>query len=342
MKCPNIRGLKQYLDSTPPQQRAPIFLLVATDQYPRKEAEDLLVKFLVPKGASTDLSVSIFSGEGLAPALLTDELQMMSMFCPRRLIIVHQADALNSAAIEGLINYCDNPNPAVTLILSMESINRATTFYKRLEKAGMVLDIAEEKSWQKEKTLEVWIREKVAESKKNIAPDAVRIMLRFLGTDQDLLDNEIEKIICYIGDRPSITVQDVQAVCVRMPLETVWQLGEAVFTRNGGAAVRVMRDLLTGDAPFLTLLRQLRSQFQTEFKVCSILSGGGHRDEVSRMFPYMNGNILERHIQMASGYGMEAFKKGILAIDAAELQVKNSGSDHDLIADRLMVTLTSL
>jgi DNA polymerase-3 subunit delta len=116
-----------------------------------------------------------------------------------------------------------------------------------------------------------------------------------------------------------------------MPLETVWQLGEAVFTRNGGAAVRIMRDLLSAESALLGILRQLRGQLQTEFKVCSILSTGGSRDEVARAFPYMNGNILEKHIQMASGYGMEAFKKGLLAIDA----------DDGLIADRLMVTLTT-
>lgn len=342
MKCPNVLALKQYLITTSPQQYAPVFLLVSSEHYPRKEAEELLINTFVPKGISHDLALTVLSGEGLAPAQLADELQMMSMFCPRRLCIVHDADALNSAAVEVIIPYCDKPNPAVTLVLSMESINRSTTLYKRLEKAGMVLDIAEEKAWQKEKVLEGWLAEKGREAKKQIAPDALKALLRFLGTDQQLLDNELEKLVCYTGDRTTITVQDVQAVCVRMPLETVWQLGEAVFTRNSANALRVMRDLLSNDNPLLTLLRQLRSQFQTEFKVCSILAGGGHRDEVSRMFPYMNGNILERHIQMASSYGMEAFKNGLLAIDAAELKVKNSGADHDLIADQLMVTLTTL
>ncbi len=341
MKFPTLAALKQYFTNTPPQQRASIFLLVAAEQYPRKEAEELLIKTIVPKNAPADLSLTAYSAEALTPMTLISELEMMNMFCPHRLLIIQHAEALNSATIDALVAYCEKPNPAVTLVVSMETINRATTLYKRLEKAGVVLDIAEEKAWQKEKTLETWIRQKVTESKKTIAPDAVRVLLRFLGTDQNLLSNEIEKIICYIGDRPAITIQDIQALCVRMPLETVWQLGEAVFTRNGAAALHVMRDLLASEAPLLTLLRQLRSQFQTEFKVCTIIARGGHREEVSRMFPYMNGNILERHMQMASSYGIEKFKKGLLAIDAAELAVKNSGSDHTLIADRLMLTLTS-
>jgi DNA polymerase-3 subunit delta len=92
--------------------------------------------------------------------------------------------------------------------------------------------------------------------------------------------------------------------------------------------------------PFLPLLRQIRNQFLTEYQVCALLEQGQTSAEIFQEFPYMKGQILEKHIQNARDYGMGAFRKGLLAIDAAEIQAKNSGVDEQLLAELLIVKLT--
>jgi DNA polymerase-3 subunit delta len=93
--------------------------------------------------------------------------------------------------------------------------------------------------------------------------------------------------------------------------------------------------------PLIVLLRQLRSQFQTEIQICTILAQGGGASEVTRQFTYMKGCILERHMALAQSYGLQNCKNGLLSIDETELQAKNSALEASLLADLLMIKLTS-
>jgi len=54
----------------------------------------------------------------------------------------------------------------------------------------------------------------------------------------------------------------------------------------------------------------------------------------------MKGFILERHMTMARGYGFKRLKSALLKIDDTELQAKNSGLDHYLLAEQLIIKLT--
>ena len=106
--------------------------------------------------------------------------------------------------------------------------------------------------------------------------------------------------------------------------------GEAIFCRDAAAALRIAMALLEEQA-LLPLLRQMRSQFQTEYQVCLLLVQGKHAQDIAQEFPYMKGQILERHMWQARQYGLEAFKRGLIALDIAESRVKNSSIDDKLL-----------
>jgi DNA polymerase-3 subunit delta len=160
------------------------------------------------------------------------------------------------------------------------------------------------------------------------------------GLDSSFLFQELEKLLCYIGDRQEITQQDVVKICHHQPSDTIWQLGEALFKRDSVSALFISQSLLIEGQSLLPLLRQIRSQFQTQLHICMMLSNGKSAHEVSQEFPYLKGNLLDRTLQQASRYGLESFKQGILAIDATELRVKNSYADEKLLMELLVIQLT--
>ena len=132
----------------------------------------------------------------------------------------------------------------------------------------------------------------------------------------------------------------MEALCHRQQVDTIWQLGEALFRRDAGASIQMVHALLMEGQPLLPLLRQIRSQFQTEYQICLLLAQGKLVSDISQEFPYLKGQILERHLHQAQQFGLESFKKGLIALDAAELRVKNSGADEKIIAELLIMQLT--
>jgi DNA polymerase-3 subunit delta len=165
-------------------------------------------------------------------------------------------------------------------------------------------------------------------------------LIKQIGTDPALLYQELEKLICYTDGRKEITSQDIHAICSTVNIETIWQLGDAIFRRDPGTALRISKGLLDDGTAFLGLLRQIRSQFETKFQIASLLANGGSPGDVTHFFPYMKGSILDQHVQAAKNYGLQKLKEGLLKIDEMEIKAKNSLADPDILNEILMTRLT--
>lgn len=257
------------------------------------------------------------------------------------IIEAEQVDKLPKPILKCIEEYCKNPSPSLFLILSGSGVSGSSAFYKQVEKVGIVLELAEEKGTSKEKSHIDIATKRVLAAGKQIDAKACQYLVTHLGGEPSLLFQEVDKLVTYVGERPHITLEDVKSICVNIDNDTIWQLGEALFKRETATALRIIRTMLHAGTSFLALLRQIRHQFQTEYQVCSILSCGGSGGDVTQKFPYMKGYVLDRHLQMARGYGITRFKKAMLALDAMELQAKNDGWDDDLLADLLITKLVT-
>lgn len=339
MKLTQLRAFEKHLDGASPNHFSLLYVILGKDPFQRKMAIDKLVLAL-RKGSSSFESQAL-DAERISTKELMNELNAMALFAMQRAIVIENADKLDKESMTALEHYFEKPNRSIFLILAASSLHHGTNFYKKSEKIGIVLEYPEEKPWEKERSTQEWIMATVAAEGKSIDAHCGQLLIKLLGTQQELLHNELQKLFCFLGKRTQITPQDISAIVSSIPLDNSWQLGEAIFRRDGASALRICKGILLDDTPFFVLLRQLRSQFQTEIQVCSILTQGGGPNEVTKHFPYMKGAILERHITFTQGYGMQGFKSGLLNIDETELQAKNSGLSTDFLAEQLMIKLTT-
>lgn len=338
MKFTNLQSFEKHVES---KQFANTYMMIGKDRFACKIAIDKLIASLLNKESNPSFCLKTYDGERCSIDNLMNELQSISLFSEKQIIWLDQADKLPKTASKTLEEYFQHPNPSVCFIISATAINHATNFYKFAEKNGVVMEFIEEKPAEKERSMIAWISSTVSSKGKSIEPQASQYLVKQVGTDMSQLHNEIEKLLCYIGDRSSITLKDIGAICCSINLETAWQLGEALFKRDPAISLRITKALLNDGTPFLALLRQIRHQFQTEYQICSILANGGTAHDITQQFPYMRGFILDRHIASAQSYGLQRFKKGMQLIDEAELSAKNSSFEPNLLAELLIIKLTT-
>jgi DNA polymerase-3 subunit delta len=336
-----LRAFQKHLQGASPNHFSPLYLIISKNGYERKEAQQSVIKAIMPNPDSPDCEFNLLSGSNIQLTHLLNELNTISFFCKKRLVVVQDADKLEKGLTSFLENYFEKPNPGVYLILTAESVNKSTNFYKKSEKHGVILDCPEEKSWEKEKSIQRWIAEKVAADGKQIDPQAVQYLIKRLGHEQELIHNELEKLYCYIGDRGGIAIADIAAIGSSVNVENVWQLGDAIFSFDVNSAMRISKALVEDGSALLVLLRQLRTQFESKYQICSLIHSGQGSGEVMKQFPYMKGQILNKNIQQAQHYGMNRFKNGLIAIDLVERQAKNSLAEPDLLLELLIVKLTT-
>lgn len=340
MKYSNLRAFEKHLEGAAPNHFVDIYMILAKEEFERKTALDGLIKAVLKQEAMLDLCLQTFDAERHSISAVFDELETLAFFAKKRVVVIQNVDQLDKASMGKFEAYFAAPNRAVCLVLIAPAVNRATNFYKKAEKVGVLLDIAEEKPWEREKSLADWLQNCTKTLGKQISQQTCQLLLRQLGHDQTLLHQELQKLVCYAGERSAISEKDVTDICGSVNTENAWQLGEAIFRRDAPTALRISKALLADGVAVIALLRQVRSQFQTEYQICSILTQGGTSADIAQEFPYMKGQVLERHVHQARNYGMSSFKEGLLKIDETELQAKNSSADPDFLVELLMIKLT--
>jgi DNA polymerase-3 subunit delta len=136
----------------------------------------------------------------------------------------------------------------VRLLISSGKIDKRKTFYKTLEKIAAVEAFAawtvEDRNWTAE--AENMVRCQMRSLKKQISPEAVSRLVVLVGPNARQLNGEAEKAALYAGDRPTVNVEDVEAVVSRNKQSRAFALGDALGARDLPRALRVLDEELWG------------------------------------------------------------------------------------------------
>jgi DNA polymerase III subunit delta len=337
MKYANSRGFEKHLKEASPDHFAPVYLLVNKEEYERKEAAAKLSAALLDGLPHDDNHLKKMNASSHSVQSLLQELGSFNFFAKKRLILVDQAQEFKKEDTARLESYLAQPFPSVYLIFSATAINRATRFYKQIEKIGVILDVDPEKPWEKDASLVEFTIKWLRQESISISQSVAQILVRSINQDRALLMQELEKLLNYLGERQEITAQDLQMIGAGHCSQTAWQLGDAIFTRRGSQALEISHQLLNDGEPLISLLRALRSQFQTR-----LMGATCQPEEVQARFPYLRGQMLHKQIEQARNYGSNACRKGLLFIDEAELMTKNSSLSPELLLEKLIFKLVVL
>ncbi|HSG29345.1 MAG TPA: hypothetical protein VLA34_12765, partial [Candidatus Krumholzibacterium sp.] len=124
--------------------------------------------------------------------------------------------------------------PNNILVLLAEAVDKRKRFYKYIQQHGVILDLTVDPGSSKaarndqEAVLKGLLHSTLAEDGKKIEPQTVDVFLERVGFHPAAVVMEAEKLALYVGDRPRITREDVDAVIGRTREEALFELTEAV------------------------------------------------------------------------------------------------------------------
>jgi DNA polymerase-3 subunit delta len=122
----------------------------------------------------------------------------------------------------------------VRLLISAGKVDKRKTFYKTLEKLGTVENFSgwsqDDKDWADRAGMAAL--EAVRKRQKEISDAALSELINRAGLNARQLENEVEKVCLFIGNRPQIELADVTAICSRNKTAKAFALGDALGDRN--------------------------------------------------------------------------------------------------------------
>lgn len=120
-----------------------------------------------------------------------------------------------------------------------------------------------------------WILARAKKEGKRIEPNAAEALVGAAGNEMLALEQEIIKLVCYVGERENITARDVGAVVASSPEDVMFTTIDAIVRRQTDRALTLLGELHRYDpkpqavaGKLLALLtRQYRMLWQAKFLV---------------------------------------------------------------------------
>jgi DNA polymerase-3 subunit delta len=132
------------------------------------------------------------------------------------------------------------------LLISAGKVDKRKTFYKTIDKLGAVESFAgwsaDDRDWADQ--AETWARRALRERGKEISDEALAELVSSVGPNARLLNNEVEKLALFAGNRTEIEVADVTAICTRNKSARAFALGDALGDRDLPRLLRALDEEL--------------------------------------------------------------------------------------------------
>jgi DNA polymerase-3 subunit delta len=186
------------------------------------------------------------SGEALtALARLREALQTLPFFGSGKVIWLRDCNFLGDeraasaqAVTETLNELAEGLKKfswqSVRLLISAGKVDKRKTFFKTLDKIGTVEIFSgwsmDDRDWAER--AEVAARAAIRLRQKEISEEALAELVSRVGPHPRQLDNEVEKLCLFAGDRNQLEVADVAAICTRNKTARAFALGDALGDRD--------------------------------------------------------------------------------------------------------------
>ncbi|HUD83409.1 MAG TPA: DNA polymerase III subunit delta [Candidatus Saccharimonadales bacterium] len=242
--------------------KAPVLLVCGQDEFGVKErAREVFTQWSAAAGGMDheiiDAAVN-HSGEALAAlAKLRAALQTLPFFGSAKVIWLQNCNffgeeraATAQAVTEDLAELSQElkgfPWQNVRLLVSAGKVDKRKTIYKTLEKIGSVEILAgwsaEDSDWAAQ--AEAFALRMLGELGKEISDEALARMVANAGPNARALRAEIEKLSLYVGERPRIGSEDVDAIVTRNKQARAFAMGDALGDRNLARVLRCLDEEL--------------------------------------------------------------------------------------------------
>lgn len=241
------------------------------------------------------------------------------------------------------------------LLLTAVQVDRRTRLYKRFEEAGAALYLGLERDRSGKVSREsLWdfINQRLGQAKKTMEPQAREMIVARAGDELRGLQQEVDKLLLFVGASPVICATDVEAIVADRGEAWIFDLTRAIGERDAGTALAQLSRLLgQGEHPLKILgtiaaeIRRLLSARQLLGTELARLWKRGMTYQQFQQNVLNNGApLLTRNpyadymcFQRAERFSLTELSAYMDGIFEADLRLKSSGSQPRLVMEKLIL-----
>lgn len=326
-----------------------LYVLLGEDDFSLRQSLEEIKR---NTGDQTTLAANTTVFEG--PQVTLDQLktvcETMPFLAERRLVIIHgllERFETKSKSSRGKASVSSQQNeykslgeyiakiPDSTILVLIDSkIKSKNPLFSELSAKAKVMSFP----LLRDTELRQWIQKHVREKSGSISPQAVDLLVRFVGGNLWIMSNEIDKLVLFTSGR-RIEEEDIRLVVSYAQEANVFAMVDAILEFKAGIAEQLLQQLLQRGAAPAYLLVMLSRQVQIIVRTKELKSQGKSKMEIQNKLALSLEFVLRKALEQADRYSLARLKEVYHKLLEADLSIKTGKYDAELALNILIVEL---
>lgn len=305
-----------------------IYLLYGAESYLVQQYKNKLREAIV--GEDT-MNYAYFEGRKIDTVQLIDTCNTLPFFAEKRLIIIEDSGFFKSANNE--LNEYIKSIPDYLVIVFVESeIDKRSRLFKLIGENGYACEL----KIQDEATLTRWIVDMLGKAGKKVSRAALTLLLDKCGTEMSNIHGEVEKLICYIGEREAVEVEDVDAICTTLTVGKVFDMVDAISARKQKEALDLYYDLLLTKEPAMRIMFLIARHFNELLKVKELAARNMNNAQIEEKTGIQK-RFIGKYLAQARGFTIDGLKEAIRDMTELDEAVKFGNMKDDMAVELIII-----
>jgi DNA polymerase III subunit delta len=312
----------------------PIYWLEGEEDY----YIDLLMNYaehkILPE-SEAGFNLSIFYGKDANWSDVVNACMRYPMFAEKQVVLLKEAQQMKD--LEKLENYIKAPLASTVFIISHKekTINKTSKLGKYIKKECELFNSEKVRDYK----LVEWVTDYLKSQDFTMTPKAIQLLTEHLGNDLSRIVNELEKLTLNIGQRKSITEDDIEKYVGVSKEYNAFELQAAMSKKDLVKAMQIIQYFESNPkaAPIQLVLPALYGFFSKLY----IIFGMADKSEAAlKPLFYNNPYAVKEALSTMKMYGYEGIERSLLLLHDYNLKSvgvnSNGTSDASLLKEMVV------
>lgn len=249
-------------------------LIYGDERYMVRYYKHSLIEKLSSPG--DEMNCTFFQGNSIKESAIADVGQILPFMAPQRLIVVQDSGFFKNA--NDMADYLEEFPESTFVIFVEREVDKRNRLFKWIGKNGCVTEC----QTQSEIMLKQWIAGYLKRVGKSISVQTVEYLIERVGTDMESLNNELDKLIGFTGERSVIEVSDIDAICTGATVSKIFDMIDAVASGERDRALRLYEDLLVNKEQPMSILYLFSRHINILLQIKELSAAGLNKNELAK------------------------------------------------------------
>ena len=164
------------------------------------------------------------------------------------------------------------------------------------------------------------------------------MFMQYLNNNQIRMEQEIEKLIAYVGSGGTITTKEIETLVNKDLSNEIFNLIKAIVDRNHEQVFKIYKELTSNTKDVMGILAMISSTFVDYITIAKLMKAGHSQNDIAKFFNVSPGRAYYM-VKNAKSFKMQDLENYVKKLATLDYKIKSGQIDRNIGMDLLLIQI---